>query len=71
LIKIKKMSALLIKTKSANNLKLLKALAKQLGGNVLSIKDEQFEDFSLGTLMNKVKTNQTVSREAIMKKLNK
>jgi len=65
------MSALLIKTKSANNLKLLKALAKQLGGNVLSIKDEQFEDFSLGTLMNKVKTNQTVSREAIMKKLNK
>jgi len=65
------MNAILIKTKSAANLKLLRDLAKKLGGNVVSVRDEQFEDFSLGTLMSSVKTNQTVSRESIMKKLSK
>lgn len=63
------MSAILIKTKSTENLQLLMELAKKLGSDVLSIKDEQFEDFALGTLMNTVKTNQTVSKESIMKKL--
>jgi hypothetical protein len=31
--------------------------------------DEQFEDFALGSLMDSVKTGETVSREEIMKKL--
>jgi hypothetical protein len=40
-------------------------LGENLAGNVLPIKDEQFEDFALGTFMNKVKTNETVSRKDI------
>lgn len=65
------MSAIIIRTKSVENLKLLKDLATKLGGDVLSIRDEQYEDFALGKLMTAVKTNQTVSREAIMSKLRK
>jgi hypothetical protein len=64
------MGAILIQADSQSN-KLLADLAKKLGGNVLSVKDEQFEDLALGTLMNTVKTNETVSRESIMKKLKK
>ena len=64
------MGAILIQADSKSN-KLLADLAKKLGGNVLSVKDEQFEDLALGALMNTVKTNETVSRESIMKKLKK
>jgi hypothetical protein len=64
------MGAILIQADSQSN-KILSDLAKKLGGNVLSIKDEQFEDLALGSLMNTVKTNETVSRELIMKKLKK
>ena len=64
------MGAILIQADSKSN-KLLADLAKKLGGNVLSVKDEQFEDLALGALMNTVKTNETVSRELIMKKLKK
>ena len=42
-----------------------------MGANVLSIKDEQFEDLALGSMMDTVKTNENVSRELIMKKLRK
>jgi hypothetical protein len=62
------MSALIIKADSKSN-KILSDLTKKLGGNVLHIKDEQFEDFALGTLMNKVKTQETVGRKEIIKKL--
>jgi hypothetical protein len=64
------MGAILIQADSQSN-KILSDLAKKLGGNVLSIKDEQFEDLALGALMNTVKTNETASRELIMKKLKK
>ena len=64
------MSALIIKADSKSN-KILSDLAKKLGGNVLPIKDEQFEDFALGKLMNKVKTNEIASRKEIIKKLRK
>lgn len=62
------MSAIIIKSNIKSN-KILYALAKQLGANVLTVKDEQFEDFALGTLMQKVKTNELVSRNTIMKQL--
>ena len=64
------MGAILIQADSQSN-KILSDLAKKLGANVLSIKDEQFEDLALGSLMNTVKTNENVSRELIMKKLRK
>ncbi len=64
------MGAILIQADSQSN-KMLSDLAKKLGANVLSIKDEQFEDFALGSLMNTVKTNKNVSREIILKKLRK
>ncbi|MFZ4707247.1 MAG: hypothetical protein ACOYMF_14675 [Bacteroidales bacterium] len=62
------MSTIVIQADAKSN-KLLSELAKKLGGKVLSLKDEQYEDFVLGTFMDKVKTNETVSREIIMKKL--
>jgi hypothetical protein len=62
------MGAIIIKADTKSN-KILSDLAKKLGANVLSVKDEQFEDFALGTLMNTVKTNENVSRDLIMKKL--
>jgi Mg-chelatase subunit ChlD len=62
------MSAIVIKVDSKSN-KLLKELAKKLGGDVLSINDNQYEDIALGALMDNKKTGKTVSREEIMKKL--
>ena len=62
------MSTILIKTDNKNS-KLLSELAKQLGGNVLAVNDEQFEDFMLGTIMDTVKTGKTVSKKSILKKL--
>ena len=64
------MGAIIIKADTKSN-KILSDLAKKLGGNVLSVKDDQFEDFAMGTLMNTVKTNENVSRDLIMKKLRK
>jgi hypothetical protein len=62
------MGALVIKISKKNNL-LISRLAKELGGKVISIDDEQFEDLALGNLMDNVKTGEIVSREIIMKKL--
>jgi hypothetical protein len=64
------MSAIIIKADKKSN-RILAELAKKLGGNVLSIDDEKFEDLALGSLMDKNKTDQTVSREEIMKKLDR
>jgi hypothetical protein len=44
-------------------------LAKELGGKVIVIDDEQYEDLALGKLMNDVKTGETVDYEIVMKKL--
>ena len=62
------MSTILIKTDKQSS-KILSELAKKLGGNVLDVKDDQFEDFMLGTLMDKVKTGKTVPIATILKKL--
>lgn len=64
------MSAILIKADIKSN-KLLSMLAKHLGANVFTVKDEQVEDLTLGNLMQKVKTNQLVSKDVIMQKLKK
>jgi hypothetical protein len=64
------MGAIIIKADKKSN-KILFDLAKKLGANVLSLRDEQFEDFALGSLMDSVKTGENVSRELVMKKLRK
>ncbi len=64
------MSAIVIKADNQNT-KILKELAKKLGADVLNINEEQYEDLALGIIMDKVKTGETVSRESIMKKLDK
>ena len=67
-VKIYFMGAIIIKADKKSN-KILSDLAKKLGGNVMNIEDEQYEDFALGSLMDSVKTGKTVSRESIMMKL--
>jgi hypothetical protein len=62
------MGAVVIKIDKKNN-QLISKLAKELGGKVISIDDEQYEDFAFGNLMENKKTNETVSREIIMNKL--
>ncbi len=64
------MSAIVIKADNQNT-KILKELAKKLGANVLNINEEQYEDLALGLLMDRSKTGKTVSRDLIMKKLNR
>jgi hypothetical protein len=63
------MGAIIIKADNQSS-KILKELAERLGARVTNVKDEQYEDFILGTLMDSVKTGKTVSREEIFKKLN-
>ncbi len=62
------MSTILIHADKHSN-KLLSELAKKLGGNVVDMKDDQYEDLMLGTLMDKAKTGKTVSKSTILKKL--
>jgi len=62
------MSTIMIKADKQSS-KILAELAKKLGANVVDVKDEQFEDFMLGTLMDSVKTGKTATRNTIFKKL--
>lgn len=62
------MGAVVIKIDKKNN-RLISKLVKELGGNVLSINDEQYEDLALGNLMDEVKTNEDVDKDLVYKKL--
>ena len=62
------MGAIIIRADQKSS-KLLKELAVQLGVVVTNVKDEHYEDFMLGTLMDSEKTGEIVSREEIFKKL--
>jgi hypothetical protein len=64
------MSAIIIKADEKSN-KILKELAKQLGANVVSLKDNQYEDFLLGTIIDSEKTGKDASREEVLQKLKK
>ena len=57
-----------INTDPANS-KLLLDLAKKLGAEVLSIKKDQYEDIILGNQMDKIKTNELVSKNEILSQL--
>jgi hypothetical protein len=62
------MEAIIIKADRQSS-KILKELAERLGARVTNVKDEQYEDIMLGTIMDEEKTGKTFSREAILKKL--
>ncbi|MFA5326317.1 MAG: hypothetical protein WC384_00870 [Prolixibacteraceae bacterium] len=62
------MGAIIIKADKKSN-KLLSDLARKLGGNVISLDDDQYEDVAIGSVMDDVKTGKTTDRELIMKKL--
>ena len=64
------MGAIIIKGDTDNN-KILAKLAKKLGNKVISINEEEYEDFALGKMMDESKTGQTATREEVMKKLKK
>jgi hypothetical protein len=66
--KLKSMGAIVIKADKKSN-KILADLAKKLGGNVLNMADDQYEDFAIGSAMDSVKTGETVDRDTIFKKL--
>jgi hypothetical protein len=62
------MGAIIIRADHKSS-KLLKELAVQPGAVVTNVKDEHYEYFMLGTLMDSEKTRKIVSREEIFKKL--
>lgn len=60
------MGAIIIKVDKEGN-KILSELARKLGGSVILIDDEQFEDIALGSAMDKIKTGELSDRDSIMK----
>lgn len=63
------MGAIVINSENNKHLKLLTALAEELGETVNKLTSSQTEDLQLGMLMKKEKTGKTVSRETIFKHL--
>ncbi len=62
------MGAIIIRADKKSN-KILSDLAKKLGGHVINMADDQYEDFALGSAMDAVKTGEIVARESIIMKL--
>lgn len=62
------MGAIIIKVDKEGN-KILSELARKLGGRVIQIDDEQFEDIALGSAMDEIKTGELSDYDSIMKKL--
>jgi len=63
------MGAIIIRTRTKSNLKLLKDLATKLGEDVQLLSEEQTEDLTFGEMMQESKTGEHVTREDIMKAL--
>lgn len=64
------MSAIIIKADEKSN-KILKELAKQLGADVLTLKDNQYEDFILGTIIDSEKTGKDVTKSEVFQRFKK
>jgi hypothetical protein len=62
------MGAIIIKADKKSN-KILSDLARKLGGSVIVLEDEQYEDFALGSAMDKVKIGEMADQESIVRKL--
>ncbi|HNS17689.1 MAG TPA: hypothetical protein PKH94_00125 [Bacteroidales bacterium] len=64
------MDAIVIQT-DRKNARILKELARKLGAKVFNINEEQYEDLAMGLLMERSKTGESVSRDSILKQLEK
>lgn len=62
------MGAIIIKGDKKSS-KLISELAKHLGADVIDVKEDQYEDFLLGVIMDKEKSGKIVPRETVMKRL--
>ena len=62
------MGAIIVKADRKSN-KILSELARRLGGSVIHIEDDQYEEIALGTAMDSVKTGELADRDSIMQKL--
>jgi len=62
------MGAIIVKADKKSN-KILSELARRLGGSVIHIEDDQYEEIALGTAMDSVKTGELADRDSIMQKL--
>jgi hypothetical protein len=62
------MGAIIVKADKKSN-KILSELARRLGGSVIFLEDDQYEEIALGTAMDSVKTGELVDRDRIMHKL--
>jgi hypothetical protein len=60
--KFDSMGAIIIKADKKSN-KILSDLARKLGGSVIVLEDEQYEDFALGSAMDKAKIGELSDRE--------
>lgn len=65
------METIIINTKKSSNAKFILELVNKLGETGKILKTSEQEDFLLGTIIDVEKTEKTVSREAIFKKLKK
>jgi len=63
------MSAIVIQSKSKNNLKLLGELAKKIGEQITVLSEDQIEDLALGNYMKKIRTGKNVPLDLVLKKL--
>lgn len=63
------MDTLIINTKNSGNAKLLLELVKKLGEKGKILNKQEQEDFLLSNIMKAEKTDKTVKRNTIMKKL--
>jgi Mg-chelatase subunit ChlD len=62
------MGAIIVKADKKSS-KLLSELARRLGGSVINLEDNQYEEIALGKAMEAVKTGELVDRNVIVQKL--
>ena len=62
------MGTIIIRADKKSN-RILSELARKLGGAVIDLEDEQYEDIVLGAAIDDCKTGEKVDRDLIMRKL--
>jgi hypothetical protein len=63
------METALIQLPTKEDLELLMALVRKMGGKSVNLTEDESEDLSLGVLMQQQRTGENVSREEVMAKL--
>jgi len=63
------METALIQLPTKEDLELLMALVRKMGGKSVNLTEDESEDLALGVLMQQQRTGENVSREEVMAKL--